>query len=189
MIHIITFDHNNRHRRWRVVEVPVAAPPWMPEDKLTAAKVAILRVAVERRTDPPPSRLLPAVVTCAGSMWEEGGAESADAPPATAPDMRRRSRIRAHGAQSGGQIRRRLASRPQSPINATHATTVPVHATQRHRIRRFSSSSPHLIPEPPPPLLLVAKPSREPPCRHSSSPNHRRRSSSLHEEPQVVADL
>ncbi len=73
MIHIITFDHNNRHRRWRVVEVPVAAPPWMPEDKLTAAKVAILRVAVERRTDPPPSRHLPAVVTCSGSTWDEGG--------------------------------------------------------------------------------------------------------------------
>nr|BAC84390.1 hypothetical protein [Oryza sativa Japonica Group] len=140
----------------------------------------------------PPSRLLPIVFTRAGSTREEGGTESADAPPATVPDPRCHSQICAHRAQSGSLIRRRIASHPQSPVDAAHATIAPsthLSATGSTALPpRHSSSSPNhhrrsswtpvlLIPELPP-LLLIAKPSPEPPCHHSSSPNRRRRSSS-----------
>ena len=117
----------------------------------------------------PPSRLLPIVFTHAGSTQKEGGAGSANALPATMTDPRRRSWIRAHGAQSNGWIRRRIASHRQSPIDAAHASIAPVHAPRRHWIRRSSSSSLLLIPEPPPPLLLDAGP---PHPRTAAAPPH-----------------
>uniref|UniRef100_A0A0E0QX24 Uncharacterized protein n=1 Tax=Oryza rufipogon TaxID=4529 RepID=A0A0E0QX24_ORYRU len=121
----------------------------MPEDKLTAAMVAAV------------SPLAHSLHPCRFTR-EEGGAGSADAPPATAPDPRRRSRIHAHGAQSGGQIRRRIASRPQSPIDAAHANIAPVLAPQHHRIRRSSSSS------------LLSSPNHHR-CSSSSPSHHRNR--------------